>query len=390
MNERDYREYCTGCGLCHSECNVNFNLNEKLFPVAALKEKDILFCKKVCPAGIGTDEYLKDSVWGSILEVHGGWASDNSLRHCASSGGVLTALAIWLLKTKQVDGIIQTRVSADSPIQTETSVSYYDEDVKCCVGSRYSISTPLYNLREQIVKGKRYAVIGRPCDILALKKYSVSTGEYKEEIVYTLSFFCAGTPSMNANIKLLKAMGCELEECKALSYRGNGWPGYATARDKQGNEYYMKYSDSWGKYLGRDIRPICRFCIDGTGAAADISCGDYWHLKDGMPDFGEHEGRNLIFCRNKKGCDLIERAYADGAIQLCDFSEGRENIQKVQPAQFERITTMYSRILAMKLFRRTVPEYNSKVLRRFAKENSMKKHLHIFAGTVKRIKNGKI
>ena len=96
-------------------------------------------------------------------------------------------------------------------------------------------------------------------------------------------------------------MGCD-GKIKSLRYRGDGWPGYATATQYDGKVFKMDYNTSWGQILGRDIMKMCRFCLDGIGEMADISCCDAWYLtNDNKPDFSEADGRNAVFCRSKLG-----------------------------------------------------------------------------------------
>lgn len=389
MNEVDFQRYCTGCGLCCSEAGVTLKEDERGFRVAQLDAANSAFCQKICPAA-GVRAYLQDGVWGHLEEIYGGWSTNKEIRYAASSGGVLSAMAIWLLASKTVDGIIQTKVSDEDPTATQTVCSTTAEEVKSCLGSRYAASSPLERLSELIRPGKKYAVIGRPCDILALQNYRSETGKYAAEIVCTLAFFCAGTPSRNANQNLLQALNCANGQCSKLTYRGNGWPGYVTAVDQDGNCSQLSYAEGWSKYLGRDLRPICRFCMDGTGAAADISCGDYWQLQDGKPLFTEGEGRNLIFARTQKGNELLLRAQKEGVVELCSFAEGREHLQLVQPAQYERVVTMRARVRAMQVCGRSVPVCDLRTMKRFSAYSSMKKRVKIFWGTVKRVWAGKI
>lgn len=76
----------------------------------------------------------------------------------------------------------------------------------------------------------------------------------EKQIVFTMAFFCAGIPSDNANDKLLEAVGCDKRKLSTFRWRGNGWPGYTTAIDIDGNKHQMTYEEAWGKYLGRDVK----------------------------------------------------------------------------------------------------------------------------------------
>lgn len=385
MNIQDYQKYCTGCGLCGSEINVPMKETEAGFKAAEIGRQHVSFCSRYCPASGNASPYIRQGIWGPVLEVTGAYAADSTVRYRSSSGGVLTAAACYLLTSGRVDGVIQTRPSDQNVFSAQTVCSESVDEILACCGSRYCVTSPLADLGKLIQKGKKYAVIGRPCDILALRTYINDTGSYQKEILYLLSFFCAGTPSGNANRRMLKAMGLRTSDCAMIRYRGYGWPGMTTAEAKDGTRYQMEYKTSWSKFLGRELMPICRFCLDGTGAAADISCGDYWELRDGKPDFGEHDGRNMVLIRTEKGRQLFDELAQNHILEVMDFAEGQDGIRFIQPAQYKRITTTLPRVLAMGLLQRHPPAYDKKLLRTLAREITLREHMGAFWGTVKRV-----
>ena len=382
-------EYCIGCGLCKSELDVEMKENAKGYIYPTLTNKNEDFLKNVCPI---MDNHIKvkeyNSIWGNIEMVVGAYASDADIRKKASSGGALTALALYLLDTGKVDGIIQVSQDASNPTKTVCQISTTREQVLNCCGSRYSISSPWYELSTKVDMTKKYAAIGKPCDILALRRLRDYDKKYNC-IEYLLSFFCAGLPSQDAQRELLSKIGCKNEKCTSLTYRGNGWPGYTTAIDADGKEYTMEYSRAWGKILGRDVHPYCRLCIDGIGEAADISCGDGWYIKDGEPDFTERDGRNIVFTRNAIGTRLLKSAMESGYVVYENW-ENLDELKIIQKHQYTRKTTMKSKLLGYNLCLRKVPSYDGKLLSGYAKKASFKQKVKIFLGTVKRIVQRKI
>jgi coenzyme F420 hydrogenase subunit beta len=392
MKQIDYiRECCTGCGLCHSVNGVEFENDKRGFPIPHLKSIEGRGYESICPVFQYEGKVNEFKLWGEIKSAYSGYSNDPCVRHGASSGGALTELAIYLLASGTVDGVIHTGVSAVSPIMTETFCSTTKEDVISHMGSRYSISMPLFNIISNIDKHKRYAFIGKPCDVAALKRYMAKESVLNKQIIITMSFFCAGIPSIDANLALLERMGCHEKELKSFQYRGNGWPGYATAISTNGETYQIDYRTAWGDYLGRDVRNICRYCMDGIGELADIVCADLWYLdKNNKPDFSEHEGRNIIICRtdiaNKV---LLETVHTDRLI-VNDYMGEMDKFYKIQTYQFERRVTMRYRILALKIFRKFAPNYDHKLLKEANKFATKEMNWKIFKGTVKRILKGKL
>lgn len=380
------QEYCIGCGLCKSEHNVDFSIESTGYLKPHFKDMQDIeeFLYNVCPVNSMAQKSENVDVWGEYKKVYASHSTDESIRRKASSGGVLTALAIFLLEKKYVDAIIHVVVDEKAPTETKCQVSTTREEVFACCGSRYSISSPWLALSQIIEEGKRYAAIGKPCDIMALRRMKNYSQKY-DNILYLMSFFCAGLPSKQANERLLEKLGCQRENCKSLTYRGNGWPGYTTAVDSEGKEYVMEYSKAWGGILGRDVHPFCKVCMDGIGLAADISCGDGWYITmEQKPDFTERDGRNVVFVRTEIGDRIYKEAVECGIIESEDWEDIR-HLEIIQKYQFTRRTTMKDKLLAYKVFFKTKPKYDRQMLKVLSRKGDNKTHLRIFFGTVKRI-----
>lgn len=385
-----YKKYCAGCGLCHSVKQTPVHY-ENGFLKPDLAEKDLEFCENVCPAnGNHIDSLNEDYPWGKFLLSGVTWSNDEKIRYEASSGGTLSTIAIYLLENKIVDEIIQIRKKDKKPIETEYTISKNAEEIRKCSGSRYTVSSPLIELLKVIKPEKKYAFIGKPCDVLALKNYMKKVNpELKKNIIITMSFFCAGMPSRQANLRLLKELQSNEKVCNNLIYRGRGWPGYATATNEDGKSFSMTYNDSWGHILGRDINYFCRFCMDGIGEFADISCGDAWYLTlDKQPDFSEHDGRNITFARTEIGKKILLGVVKNGKIVMDNYN--LEELKYIQNYQYMRRSQIYSRILGLKICGKLTPEYSLKNIKHFSVKLTFKEKIKITLGTIKRVIKGKM
>lgn len=102
MMDKQVSEYCTGCGLCACQNKAVLRKDEKgfLYPESGDKE----WLKKVCPtmSFLESDRDI-NKIWGREEGVYLGWSTDSSLREKASSGGILTELASFLLDENKVD-----------------------------------------------------------------------------------------------------------------------------------------------------------------------------------------------------------------------------------------------------------------------------------------------
>ena len=382
-------QYCVGCSICESCSKAELKTNSKGFayPVSG----DQQWLDMVCPIGnLPAEFYEGKSIWGRREGVYFGWSKNCELRNNASSGGMISEIASFLLNEGIVDGIIHICANPDRQTENITTISYNSEEVKSKCGSRYSISHPLDILKELDAK-KKYAFIGKPCDVVALRNYQNIVPENKKLIPVLLSFFCMGLPSVDAQKKLLMALNSNEEHCQALTYRGNGWPGYATVINKDGTSKGIDYDTSWGRILGRDVMPACRFCMDGIGEAADISCGDAWYINQNeTPDFSEHDGRNVVFARDALGLSILQKMEKCKVVILEEISDPEPYLSRVQKSQFFRRASMKSRIAALGIMHKAIPVYPKEMLNAFSRNISIKERIRVFLGTCKRISKGAI
>lgn len=348
-------DLCTGCGLCEAlapqSLAMEYSSGGFLRP-AVLNQMDESvdrIIQSVCP---GITLCLADSVsaidvmWGPVAGCYTGHASDDALRHHASSGGVISALAQHILRTGFADRVLQIKASDVHPAENDLVVSKTDQDVWDAAGSRYAPSAPLSRLIEEVDKGGRFAVIGKPCDIAGVRNLMRQRPDIAARIPYLLSFFCGGVPSTRGAAQIMDKMGVRENGVVSFRYRGDGWPGFTTAVTADGQAHRITYAEAWGGILSHVVQFRCKICPDGTGEFADVSCADAWHGDErGYPAFSEGAGRSLIIARTKAGKALIEDCVARGLI-VVEYAKVSD-IEKMQPAQARRKRLALSRIVAL-------------------------------------------
>lgn len=386
--------FCTGCGLCEAIAPVGhikmaMSSSGYLRPLVlkTLPNLAIDHISNTCPGIVvrhlaGEKSY--HPIWGPISSVQTGHAVDPEIRRQGSSGGVISALAAHLLMTRKVDFIAQIATSTKDPLANELQISRSREDVIRAAGSRYSPSSPLCNLRELLATGERFAFIGKPCDIAALRQYAEINPAIKKQVPYMLSFMCAGVPSIHGTHEVIKVLGAEQSEVVSFRYRGDGWPGMARAIQKDGQFFEMDYNTSWGSILNRHLQFRCKICPDGTGEFADVVCADAWYGKDGYPDFTEREGRSLILTRSDIGNALVAAAIEAQSIRTETL--GVCEIEKMQPYQVERKRLVLGRNIATRLARGNAPRYSRLGLLRAAFQSAPIAWLRSAWGTYRRAK----
>ena len=344
----------------------------------------------ICPglrqtvvAGDRTDHVL----WGPHIAMTTGFATNPDLRYAGASGGALSAILTYLIDSGTVDAVIQIATDADLPIGNATVVSTNTASIKASAGSRYVASAPLVGLDERLAEhmatGRRFAVVGKPCDAAALRAMRDADPRFTVAFPVIMSFFCAGVPSLTGVEKILTELGTNLDSTASFRFRGNGWPGSATAVAHDGTVRSMSYHDSWGKILSKHVQHRCKICADGTGVAADIVCADAWESDAaGYPVFAEADGISLIVTRTSLGADLIAGARQAALLETAPFDI--TTLAAIQPGQRERRRALLARLAALRLLGRPVPCYLGLRIAAAAGQNPLARNIKNFLGTLRR------
>jgi coenzyme F420 hydrogenase subunit beta len=390
---------CSGCGLCAAVLGADRArmtmqgdgyLRPQITGPVTMQEDDLI--GQACP---GTTVNLRPGEasgvtqeWGPLLSVATGHATDDALRRQASSGGALSAVLKHLLQTGSAAYVLQVAASADTPWLNQVIRSVDADGVTRASGSRYAPSAPLEPILQCLAEGRPFIFVGKPCDVSALRAYARHDPRVDRLVVAMIAFMCGGVPSAAGVELLIRKMGADPRDVRAFRFRGNGWPGRATAVTASGEEFGMSYDESWGNVLRNHIQLRCRLCADGGGISADIVCADGWYSDDaGAPVFDERDGRSLVLARTAKGAAVIEGAVRAG--HLATSPLGRDQIERMQPSQLDRMRLVWSRLLAMRMFGMATPDYGP-ALRQYGLNLGLARNIRSFLGTARRIVLGRL
>ncbi len=387
----DKNNLCLGCGICESilgKDSAVMSLGEDGFFHPNITELDInkqKIISKVCPGtNIKNDNKfnLRNSIWGKIDGLFTGYSTDSEIRERGSSGGVISAIGIYLLENKLVDGILQVGADPKNYKKNKLRISRSRNDVLSCASSRYAPALIFNDIIEILNRNEKFCFIGKPCDVAALNNLLREYPKYSDKILYKIAFFCAGMPSFKGTEKTIEQLST-IEDVENLYYRGNGWPGYFSFNDSCGREFKMTYNESWGEVLGRHIHHRCKLCPDGIGLQADVVMGDAWETIDGYPDFTEKNGQSLIIVRNHKGISLIEDMENSGRIKTQQLLI--ESLKKMQPSQYDRRKIVLARLGALLIKKRIMLNFKNMKLFYNLLSIDPRRIFNQFRGTIKRI-----
>lgn len=394
---------CTGCGACAYACpegkvcleNV---INDGIRPrIDAKGCSSCGECLKACPGyetshGINLEifrdkiqyrnGYLRDHLagWGPIIEVWEGYAADPDLRTKGSSGGVVSAIAAYCMEKEGMTGVLHTGMYEETPWRNRTVLSRSRADLKKRTGSRYSPASPCDGLKEMESAPSPCVFIGKPCDVVGLRKCQTLRQGLDQKVGLAIGFFCAGTPASLGILELLKQKNIDLDRIEEVRFRGNGWPGLFTVRLKGENEPVCEipYLESWG-FLQR-YRPYrCYQCPDGTGEFADIACGDPWYrdIQSG------ESGYSLVLIRTERGKEILQGVIKSGYAFL--KRSDPEILVRSQKNLLDKRRTVWGRNMAMRMFGIPTPRLVGFSLFENWSSLPLKEKLRSTLGTARRI-----
>lgn len=388
---------CSGCGLCAGVSGgaiemttvaPGFSQPRQSAAIDARAEGAI---DQSCPGSRVADWDIgapnRHPSWGPWRRTLTGHAIDPDIRHAGSSGGALSALLIHALDSGLVDRVLHIAPCPDLPTRNRLIWSHDAASVVANAGSRYAASSPLAEIDAALSQPGRFAFVGKPCDVSALRRLALVDPRVDAQIPVKLSFFCGGIPSHDGADRIIRAMGLEPNDVRAFRYRGNGWPGLTVAETADGRRGTMRYADSWGAHLSREVQFRCKICPDAVGGVADIACADAWYGGDsGYPSFEEEAGRSLIMTRTAAGDALLNAAIAAGCLDVepLDIAE----VDLMQPAQARRKRVVAARTAACRVMMKPVPQMRELDVARASRDARLGEKLRNFVGTARRIAKG--
>lgn len=308
--ERVYNDrQCCSCGLCIGICKtgaVNYKTDRYGFLQPVIDRKKCVDCKACINNCPGTNYYKKDLVNDfTDVPILYGCSKDEELHKNAASGGIVTELLKYILENDKADYCVV--VKEDGKGGFEAVVTDNVDFVEAAKTSKYCPVRYGKCLNNINPAKYRYAVVGLPCQIASLRKYYK---KYNDSFIY-ISLMCNHMPSENMS-NLLKSSFKE-NNCNALVYRGDGWPGNIKIIGDR--IIHLPYRDTMRLLSNYFYNWRCKVCNDPFGIYSDITVGDAYFVK------ANGQGNSACLIYSDFVGDMLKQMKQDDRIELSQLHE---------------------------------------------------------------------
>ena len=302
------KNFCCGCTACYSACPkqaITMAEDEQGFLYPEISGDlcvDCGICKSVCAFQNGYNPPL----FLDNRPVYAMKNKDEKTRSASSSGGVFPALAVNFLKK----GGVVYGAGFDNNFDIEHIRISSGEEISKLQGSKY-VQSKLENTFAQVENDLKNGIpvmfTGTGCQIQGLRE----SLKKDYDNLFLVDIICHGAPSPKVfrDYKALmeKKHGSKI---KRLDFRGKKI--YSETQDMyiefENGKAYSEFPniDMFISLFAKNLtlRPSCYECVyTNTQRPSDITLGDYWGIRQIMPEFDDKKGVSILIANTKKGAD---------------------------------------------------------------------------------------
>jgi len=292
--------------ILHGE--LNNELADRIWQACSGKEFDFPFYTKI----IFGNNINFHNYTGAYKNIYIGHSNDENVRLSSASGGIISAILIWLIEKKKIDGAVVLRMSETQPWLNEPFIATTSEEILSASQSKYTISS-VNEILLQIEKFKgKLAYVGLPGQVQSIRKLQEINDPTVQNIKYILGPFYGNTLHFSSVQSFLRSYGeKDYTQIQKLYFRYGEWPGNMRVETKSGRVIELpKFHANY--LIPFHILKNSLLCTDLSNEFTDISGGDAW-----APVYEDRgKGFSMVLSRSDKGQEIINEMIKDGSLTL--------------------------------------------------------------------------
>lgn len=331
------RGMCVGCGACGAATGgaipitiTPFGMRQAVLDNASAS--DLERGGEVCPFSDQSPDETSlgaptaagralpfDERLGHVGRVFAGRRRDDATLPDSSSGGLTSWLIERLLAEGHVDAVLHVGRSDDDSLfgyRESSTVGEVEQNRK----SMYYSTSFAEVVQKVRGNGKKYAVVGVPCFITALRHLARTDDALADQFVFYVGVVCGHLKSAFFAESLAWQVGVPPDDVAAVDFRVKAAdrPSYNydfAAQSRSTGEWKSAptlslVGGNWG--TGAFQPEACNFCDDVFAETADVAFGDAW-----LPQFeADSRGTNVVVTRNPVIDQIFAEGETDGALTL--------------------------------------------------------------------------
>jgi coenzyme F420-reducing hydrogenase beta subunit len=239
-------------------------------------------------------------------------------RERGASGGMASWFLASLLENGKVDRVVCVRPNPDPAGLFTYQVAASPDEVRAGAKSAYYPVELSQAIRTILSDDKRYAIIGLPCSLKALRLAMLTDRRLRERVVVLAGLVCGQTKSRAFSEYLIRSQAIAPEQVRSFSFREKDAcrpaSSYFARVTVPARSACLPWSGLYGKtWLSGEFTPrACRFCDDAFAEVADVSFMDAW-----LPEYAKDgRGTSIVLARSELARELIGDGMNQGAISL--------------------------------------------------------------------------
>lgn len=263
----------------------------------------------------GTPEF--HTYTGPYYGIYITYAADDLVRRTGASGGMLSAILIYLLESGQIDGAVVTGMDEEKPWLTRPFIATTRQQILEAAQSKYIITSVNELLPEIAAFNGRLAYVGLPGQVQSIRKLQAAGDKSVASIKYIFGPFYGNTLHFSSVRSFLKSYKIkDYHNISRLWFRYGEWPGNMRVEMKDGRSVELP------KFHANYLIPfhIVRnslLCTDLSNEFTDISGGDAW-----APVYEERgKGFSMVIVRSAEGNRILKEMEQKHLVQLQPLRE---------------------------------------------------------------------